>query len=220
VAVLLQETLVLDGTVRDNIAYGVPEASDADVERAARAADAHDFILALPDGYASRIGERGRRLSGGQCQRLAIARAMLRNAPVLILDEPTTGLDAGSTDRIMEPLRRLMAGRTTIIVSHNLVTVREATQILVLDHGQVVERGTHSELLRHGGRYRELWRLAGLAQQQRDGARILRGNFTAAAGATALADPGSSALLSAVPSAVPATDSPGPKPTTVLRSAR
>jgi ATP-binding cassette subfamily B protein len=238
IAVLLQETLVLDGTVRDNIAYGVPEATDADVERAARAADAHDFITALPDGYASRVGERGRTLSGGQCQRLAIARAMLRNAPVLILDEPTTGLDAGSTDRILEPLRRLMAGRTTIIVSHNLATVREATQILVLDHGQVVERGTHSELLRHGGQYRELWRLAGLAQQQRDGARILRANFaTTATAATApdvgrvepLAQPVPTPLATALPqpptqpSTEPSTEPPTEQPPvepTPLRSAR
>jgi len=175
IAVLLQETLVLDGTVRDNIAYGVPGATDAQVEHAARAADAHDFILALPEGYDTRIGERGRLLSGGQCQRLAIARAMLRDAPVLVLDEPTTGLDAGSTDRILEPLRRLMAGRATIIVSHNLATVREATQILVLDQGEVVERGTHAELLRQGGRYRELWRLAGM--QQQGGGRVLRAAF-------------------------------------------
>jgi ABC-type multidrug transport system ATPase subunit len=104
---------------------------------------------------------------------------MLRDAPVLVLDEPTTGLDAGSTDRILEPLRRLMAGRATIVVSHNLATVREATEIVVLDGGRVVERGTHPQLLRLGGRYRELWRLAGLAQQQRDGARILHGNFPA-----------------------------------------
>jgi ATP-binding cassette subfamily B protein len=178
VAVLLQETLVFDGTIRDNIGYGLPGATEAQIEQAARAADAHDFITALPEGYETRIGERGRRLSGGQCQRLAIARAMLRNAPVLVLDEPTTGLDPGSTDRILEPLRRLMAGRATIIVSHNLTTVREATQILVLDHGRIVERGTHTQLLRLGGHYRELWRVAGLAQQQRDGARILRANFT------------------------------------------
>ena len=177
VAVLLQETLVLDGTVRDNIAYGLPGATDTQIQAAARAADAHDFITALPQGYDTPIGERGRRLSGGQCQRLAIARAMLRDAPILILDEPTTGLDAGSTDRILEPLRRLMAGRATIIVSHNLATVREATQILVLDHGRVIERGTHTDLLHRAGRYRELWRLAGMAHHP-GGGRVLRADFT------------------------------------------
>ena len=166
----------MDGTVRDNIAYGLPGATDAQVERAAREADAHDFIVALPEGYDTRIGERGRQLSGGQCQRLAIARAMLRNAPVLVLDEPTTGLDAGSADRILEPLRRLMAGRATVIVSHNLSTVREATEIVVLDHGRVVERGTHLQLLRRGGRYRDLWRLAGMPHEH-TGARVVRGNF-------------------------------------------
>ncbi|HKG50829.1 MAG TPA: ABC transporter ATP-binding protein [Actinomycetales bacterium] len=218
IAVLLQETLVLDGTVRDNIAYGLPGATDAQIEQAAREADAHNFIVALPDGYDSRIGERGRRLSGGQCQRLAIARAMLRNAPVLVLDEPTTGLDAGSADRILEPLRRLMAGRATIIVSHNLATVREATQILVLDHGRVIERGTHVELLRRGGRYRELWRLAGMGQQNA-GARVLRGDF--ARGRTATVRPDSApeaSEASAATSANAPTD--GPVAPTPLRPAR
>lgn len=162
VTVLLQETLLLDGTVRDNIAYGRRDATDADVERAAVAADADGFIRALPEGYDTEIGERGRRLSGGQGQRLAIARAMLRDAPVLLLDEPTTGLDARSTTRLVGPLRRLMAGRATVIISHNLVTVREATSIVVLDQGRVVERGTHEDLLRHEGRYAELWRQSGL----------------------------------------------------------
>ena len=159
---LLQETLLLDGTVRDNIAYGRAGATDADIERAAVAADADGFIRALPEGYDTQIGERGRRLSGGQGQRLAIARAMLRDAPVLLLDEPTTGLDARSTTRLVNPLRRLMAGRATVIISHNLVTVREATSIVVLDQGRVVERGTHEELLRREGRYAELWRQSGL----------------------------------------------------------
>jgi ABC-type multidrug transport system fused ATPase/permease subunit len=159
VAVVLQETLVLHGTVRENIAYGRPDASGAEVVAAARAADAHEFIKLLPEGYDTLVGQRGRLLSGGQRQRLAIARAMIRDAPVLILDEPTTGLDAESGRRIMEPLRRLMAGRTTIIISHNLLTVRDATQILVLDHGRVVERGTHDELLLRDAAYARLHRL-------------------------------------------------------------
>ncbi len=139
-AAVLQETLVFDGTVRDNILWGRPEARERDVVAAAIAADAHDFISALPDGYDTRIGQRGRMLSGGQRQRLAIARAMIRNAPVLLLDEPTTGLDAGSAERVLTPLRRLMAGRTSLIISHNLLTVTDADQILYLEQGT-----------RHGG---------------------------------------------------------------------
>jgi ATP-binding cassette subfamily B protein len=159
VAVVLQETLVLHGTVRENILYGRPDASEREVVAAARAADAHDFVTALPEGYDTVVGQRGRLLSGGQRQRLAIARAMIRDAPVLLLDEPTTGLDAESGRRVMEPLRRLMAGRTTIVISHNLLTVRDATRILVLDHGRVVEQGTHHDLLLSGKTYARLHRL-------------------------------------------------------------
>ncbi|MFE7425673.1 ABC transporter ATP-binding protein [Streptomyces sp. NPDC057545] len=159
VAVVLQETLVFHGTVRENIAYGRPDATDADVVAAARAADAHEFIERLPEGYDTLVGQRGRTLSGGQCQRLAIARAMIRDAPVLLLDEPTTGLDVGSGRRIMDPLRRLMAGRTTVVISHNLLTVRDATRIVVLDHGRVVEHGAHDDLLGRDGAYARLHRL-------------------------------------------------------------
>ncbi|MET8330330.1 ABC transporter ATP-binding protein [Streptomyces sp. NPDC005181] len=162
VAVVLQETLVFHGTVRENIAYGRPDATEADIVAAARAADAHEFIQLLPDGYDTVVGQRGRTLSGGQAQRLAIARAMIRDAPVLLLDEPTTGLDAQSGMRIMEPLRRLMAGRTTIVISHNLLTVRDATSTVVLDHGRVVERGTHEDLLLRGGTYARLHLLNGV----------------------------------------------------------
>jgi hypothetical protein len=144
---VLQETLVFDGTVAENIRLGRPDATDAEIHRAASAADAHDFIRELPDGYQTRIGQRGRLLSGGQRQRLAIARAMIRDAPVLLLDEPTTGLDAASTQRVMAPLRRLMTGRTTIIISHNLLTVADADQVVYLDHGRVTGLGTHTRLL-------------------------------------------------------------------------
>jgi len=158
VAVLLQETLVFHGTIGENIAYGRPGATAAQIERAARAADAHEFISALPGGYDTVVGQRGRRLSGGQRQRVAIARAMIRDAPVLVLDEPTTGLDAGSAERVLEPLRRLMDGRSTIMISHNLLTAREADQIAVLDAGRVVQSGTHDELMALGGAYERLYR--------------------------------------------------------------
>jgi ABC-type multidrug transport system fused ATPase/permease subunit len=161
VAVVLQETLVFDATVFENIAYGRAGATRAEVEAAARAADAHDFIVGLPDGYDSRVGQRGRRLSGGQRQRIAIARAMIRDAPVLLLDEPTTGLDAQSAQRILDPLRRLMAGRATIVIAHDLLTVRDATRIVVLDAGRVVDTGSHDELLGRCALYRELWAARG-----------------------------------------------------------
>src|SRR5215204_576229 len=143
VAVLLQEGFIFDGTVRENIAYGKGEATEEEIVRAAKAADAHDFVFALPDGYDTRVGQRGRLLSGGQRQRIAIARAMIRDAPILLLDEPTTGLDAEAGERILRPLRRLMDGRTTIVISHNLLTVTDAQQIVYLDRGRITEVGTH-----------------------------------------------------------------------------
>ncbi len=159
VAVLFQEALIFDGTVRENIAYGRPSATEAEIRAAAEAAGAHTFVAALSGGYATSVGQKGRRLSGGQRQRIAIARAMLRDAPVLLLDEPTTGLDAAAAAGLLRPLLRLMDGRTTIIISHNLSAVREADVILVLDQGQVVERGTHAELLARRGAYAHLYRL-------------------------------------------------------------
>jgi ATP-binding cassette, subfamily B, bacterial len=157
VAVLLQETLVFDGTVWENIAYGRPGATGEEVVAAAKAADAHEFIGALPEGYDTVVGQKGRLLSGGQRQRIAIARAMVRDAPILVLDEPTTGLDVESGEKVMEPLRRLMSGRTTIVISHNLATVREASEIVVLDGGRVAERGTHADLLEREEVYARLY---------------------------------------------------------------
>ncbi|MFI9160507.1 ABC transporter ATP-binding protein [Kitasatospora aureofaciens] len=156
IAVLLQETLVVHGTVRDNIAYGRPGATDAQIAAAARAADAHEFISRLPEGYDTVVGQQGRLLSGGQRQRIAIARAMVRDAPVLLLDEPTTGLDSESGRRILEPLGRLMSGRTTIIISHNLLTVRNADRIVLLRGGRVVACGSHRELLTQDAGYARL----------------------------------------------------------------
>ncbi len=159
VAVLLQETLVFDGTVRENIAYGKLAASEEEIVAAAKAADAHGFVEALPEGYDTVVGQKGRLLSNGQRQRLAIARAMIRDAPILVLDEPTTGLDAESSENVMDPLQRLMEGRATIVISHNLLTVRHATRIVVLEDGRVAERGTHSDLLKKNGNYARLYRL-------------------------------------------------------------
>ena len=159
IAVVLQDTLVFDGTVAENIRWGRPDATVDDVVAAARAADAHGFIRGLPQGYQTRVGQRGMMLSGGQRQRIALARAMIRNAPVLLLDEPTTGLDAVSTQRVMEPLRRAMAGRTTIVISHNLLTVADADRIVYLEHGRVAGYGTHDELMVRTRGYAELYRL-------------------------------------------------------------
>ncbi|HEU5370562.1 MAG TPA: ABC transporter ATP-binding protein [Ktedonobacterales bacterium] len=159
VTVLLQETLVFDGTIRENIAYGRPGATDEEIVCAAQAADAHDFITALPEGYNTIVGQKGRRLSGGQRQRVAIARALIRNAPILLLDEPTTGLDAESGQHLWALLRRLMQGRTTIIISHHLMMVREASSIAVLEQGRIVEQGSHQALLERGGTYAKLYQL-------------------------------------------------------------
>jgi ATP-binding cassette subfamily B protein len=159
VAVVLQETLVFDGTVLENIRWGRPDASLEQVVAAARAADAHQFVTALPHGYQTRIGQRGMMLSGGQRQRIALARAIIRDAPVLLLDEPTTGLDAAATQRVMAPLRRAMSGRTTVVISHNLLTVADADRIVYLERGRVAGYGSHAELLATAPGYAELYRL-------------------------------------------------------------
>ena len=158
VSLVLQETLLLTGTVAENIAYGIDDASPEQVEAAARLAHAHHFIQELPDGYDTVLGERGSTLSGGQRQRLAIARAFIRQAPVLVLDEPTTGLDPYSAAQVIEALRSLIEGRTTIIISHDLELVRCAHRVLALDAGRIVQEGTPEALADVGGLYADLFK--------------------------------------------------------------
>jgi subfamily B ATP-binding cassette protein MsbA len=157
VGLVPQETLLFSGTIRENIGYGNPAAGEAEVMAAARAAHAHEFIQLLPDGYDTKVGERGIKLSGGQRQRVALARAILKDPSVLILDEATSSLDTESEALIEDALDRLLAGRTTLIIAHRLSTVRRANRLVVVDHGEIVEEGTHAELLARGGLYARLY---------------------------------------------------------------
>ncbi|TPG50449.1 ATP-binding cassette domain-containing protein [Rhodanobacter glycinis] len=159
IALVPQETVIFAGSAADNIRFGRQDASDEEVREAARAAEAHDFISALGDGYDAELGERGVRLSGGQRQRIAIARAILRDAPLLLLDEATSALDAQSEAAIQQALERLEKGRTTLVIAHRLATVQRADRIVVMDSGRIVAQGTHESLLAEGGLYAELARL-------------------------------------------------------------
>ncbi len=159
ISFVLQDSLLFRGTIWENISYGRPDADPEDTIRAAQLANAHEFIMSLPQGYGTLVGERGTTLSGGQRRRIAIARAIVRNTPILILDEPTTGLDAQSEHAVVEALERLMKGRTSIVIAHHLDTIQHADVIFVVKDAAIVERGTHESLMAAGGVYRELFEL-------------------------------------------------------------
>ncbi|HEY2055036.1 MAG TPA: ABC transporter ATP-binding protein [Solirubrobacterales bacterium] len=156
ISLVLQEPLMFSGTIRDNIGYGKLGAGEEEIHAAARAANADDFVRNLPDGYDTELGERGAQLSGGERQRLCVARAFLKDAPILILDEPTSSIDSKTEAVVLDSLDTLMEGRTSFVIAHRLSTVRHADQILVVDNGRIVERGTHEELVAVGGAYRQL----------------------------------------------------------------
>ncbi|MBE9114227.1 ATP-binding cassette domain-containing protein, partial [Nodosilinea sp. LEGE 07298] len=166
ISVVLQESLLFAASIRENIAYGIAGASDADIEAAARLANAHDFIAALTQGYNTPVGERGATLSGGQRQRIAIARAAMRQTPILILDEPTTGLDRANEQAVVAALRQLAQGRTTFLITHDLSLVPQVDRILYLEQGQVVEQGTHSDLLAQNGPYATLFRMQSALREE------------------------------------------------------
>ena len=157
IGVVPQDTVLFNDTIRYNIAYGRDGASQDDIENAARAAQIHDFIQSLPEGYDTTVGERGLKLSGGEKQRVGIARTLLKDPPILLLDEATSALDSDTERDIQAALDRAGQGRTVIMIAHRLSTVAEADQIVVLEQGTIVETGTHDDLLARGGRYAQLW---------------------------------------------------------------
>jgi ATP-binding cassette subfamily B protein len=168
ISFVLQESLLFRAPIWQNIAYGKPEATREEIEHAAELANAHEFIEKMPDGYDTMVGERGATLSGGQRQRIAIARAIIRNAPILVLDEPTSGLDAASEVLVIDALNRLMEGKTSIVIAHRLATIKRADIIFVINDGQLIESGTHDELIAHDGLYSEFYELQFRGEEDRD----------------------------------------------------
>ena len=169
IGIVPQDTVLFNDDIRYNIRYGKPAASDEEVETAAKAAQLHKFITALPDGYESSVGERGLKLSGGEKQRVAIARALLKNPPIMIFDEATSALDSASERAIQTELDRIAIGRTTLIIAHRLSTIMDADEIIVLDAGKIIERGTHADLLAANSHYATMW---SLQQQQEEEAPV------------------------------------------------
>jgi ATP-binding cassette subfamily B protein/subfamily B ATP-binding cassette protein MsbA len=162
ISIVLQDTLLFSTTIRENIAYSRPDATEEEIIEAAKRAQAHDFIMQIPGGYTSQVGERGSHLSVGQRQRIGIARAFLKNSPILLLDEPTSALDPTTEAAIMETIKELMRGRTTLIITHRIATVHDMEKIVVLKHGEVVETGRGDDLVALNGTYAELYRSANL----------------------------------------------------------
>ena len=188
IGVVPQDTVLFNDTIRYNIAYGRPGASQAEIEQAARLAQVHDFVLRLPDGYDTRVGERGLKLSGGEKQRVAIARTILKDPRILILDEATSALDTRTEQDIQAALRAVARHRTTLVIAHRLSTVVDADEIIVLQDGRVAERGTHAGLLAHGGLYARMWALQAVEQDELEpdagDRRLTHGRLTKGAPAT------------------------------------
>ncbi|MEC8980589.1 MAG: ATP-binding cassette domain-containing protein, partial [SAR324 cluster bacterium] len=177
ISIVTQDTILFNDTIASNITYGQPDCSKERMYAAARAANAHTFISEQPDGYETVIGEKGGRLSGGQRQRLSIARALVKDAPILILDEATSALDSESEIEVQQAIERLMENRTTIVIAHRLSTIRNANRICVMENGQIVEQGTHDELLSKEGRYQQLYEMQFQDQTNGSGSEELKGRL-------------------------------------------
>jgi ATP-binding cassette subfamily B protein len=165
IGIVPQDTVLFNDSILYNIAYGNPGATQDEIFQAAKAASIHDFVINLPEGYQTQVGERGLKLSGGEKQRVAIARTLLKNPPILILDEATSALDTRTERAIQEELAQIAKNRTTLIIAHRLSTIVDADEIIVLDHGKVLERGSHRDLLAQGGRYAQMWALQQAGQE-------------------------------------------------------
>jgi subfamily B ATP-binding cassette protein MsbA len=172
IGTVTQDIMLFDDTVKENIRFGRPDATDEEVIEAAKAAFAHDFIMDMPQGYDTMIGERGVRISGGQKQRVTIARAIIRNPSILILDEATSSLDTESEHQVQKALEQLMKNRTTIVIAHRLSTIQNASRIIVMSGGRVIQEGTHDELLTQGGLYQELYNMQFMSTESKEESKI------------------------------------------------